>query len=153
MLSVGGLGLTLWALESRFGRLRLTEYRGLYDRAPEFGVCFLLTGLASVGFPGALGFVAVELLVDGAVEASAGIGFVMIAATALNGIALMRAYFLLFTGARGPTGVATRITPRERFAVLALAAAIIGGGLAPQFHIASRHDAAVVLLRDRQAGH
>jgi ABC-type dipeptide/oligopeptide/nickel transport system ATPase component len=38
-------------------------------------VCFLLTGLASVGFPGTLGFVGSEMLVDGAVEALKGVSF------------------------------------------------------------------------------
>ena len=48
-------------------------------------VFFLLTGLASVGFPGTLGFISTELLVDSAVEASPYVGIpVVIAAGALN---------------------------------------------------------------------
>src|SRR2546423_1816987 len=70
-LSLGGFGLTLRALEARFGRVSLAEFHGLYDHSPALAVCFLLTGLTSVGFPGTLGFVAAELLVDGAVQAGA----------------------------------------------------------------------------------
>lgn len=150
-LSLGGLGLTLRALEARFGRLSLTDFLGLYGHSPSLAVCFLLTGLASVGFPGTLGFVAAEVLVDGAIGVNPFVGLVVIVAAALNGIAIMRAYFLLFTGVRRATGVSVGITPRERFAVLTLAALILGGGLVPQLHIDSRHRAAEELLRDRAA--
>jgi NADH-quinone oxidoreductase subunit M len=150
-LSLCGLGLALRAVEARFGRLGLVEYRGLYQHSPALAVCFLLTGLASIGFPGTPGFVAVELLVDGAVGVNPLVGLVVVTAAALNGIALLRAYFLLFTGVRQATGDGLGITPRERFAVLALAAMILGGGLAPQHHIESRHRAAEALLREREA--
>ncbi len=69
-LALHGFGLTLRALEARFGRLSLADFHGLYEQSPALAMCFLLTGLASVGFPGTLGFVAAELLVDGAAEAS-----------------------------------------------------------------------------------
>src|SRR5207302_10298031 len=117
-LSLGGFGLTLRALEARFGRLSLTDFHGLYEHSPSLAVCFLLTGLTSVGFPGTLGFVASELLVDGAIEASPLVGVAMVLAAAVNGIAIVRAYFLLFTGARHVSSVSLAITPRERFAVL-----------------------------------
>ena len=60
----------LRALEARYGRLSLDGFHGLYQHSPALAVGFLLTGLASVGFPGTLGFVSTELLVDGAVEAN-----------------------------------------------------------------------------------
>jgi NADH-quinone oxidoreductase subunit M len=149
-LSLGGFGLTLRALEARFGRLSLADFHGLYDHSPALAVCFLLTGLASVGFPGTLGFVAAELLVEGAVAASPYVGLVVVLAGAINGIAVVRAYFLLFTGARHTSTVSLNIGPRERVAVLVLAALILGGGLFPQPGIASRHRAAVEILRQRE---
>ncbi|MBL8799559.1 MAG: oxidoreductase, partial [Planctomycetia bacterium] len=136
-LSLTGLGLTIRALEARFGRLSLRDFRGLYDHSPALAVCFLTTGLASVGYPGTLGFVAGELLVEGAVQANLLVGLAVALAAALNGIAIVRAYFLLFTGARHASTVSLAITPRERFAVLTLAALILGGGLFPQPGIAS----------------
>ncbi|MDB5306476.1 MAG: nuoM 1 [Gemmataceae bacterium] len=151
-LSLSGLGLTLRALEARLGRLTLTSFRGLYDQSPSLAVCFMLTGLASVGFPGTLGYVAAELLVDGAVDVNPVVGVIVIVTAAINGIAIVRVYFLLFTGGRHSTGVSLSITGRERFAVLTLAALIIGGGLVPQFHIESRHRAAEALLASRDAG-
>jgi NADH-quinone oxidoreductase subunit M len=113
-------------------------------------MCFLLTGLASVGFPGTLGFVATEILVDGAVQASPLVGLAVVAAAALNGIAVLRAYFLLFTGARHASNVSLKVGLRERFAVLILAALVLGGGLFPQPGVVSRHRAAVEVLRQRQ---
>jgi NADH-quinone oxidoreductase subunit M len=149
-LSLGGFGLTLRAVEARYGRLSLSAYHGLYEHSPTLAVCFLLTGLASVGFPGTLGFVSTELLVDGAVEVNLTVGLVVVAASALNGIAVVRAYFLLFTGARHASTVQLGIGPRERFAVLTLTALILGGGLFPQPGVATRHLAAEAVLAERR---
>jgi NADH-quinone oxidoreductase subunit M len=149
-LSLGGFGLTLRALEARFGRLSLADYRGLYEQSPMLAVCFPLTGLASVGFPGTLGFLGTDILIDGVVEASPYVGLGVVLAAAVNGIAVVRAYFLLFTGARHPSTVSLKVGPRERFAVLTLAALIIGGGLFPQPGVASRHRAAEDILTQRE---
>jgi|GEM_PF-4949397 len=43
-LSLAGFGLTLRSIESRFGRLSLTDYHGLYEHMPNLAVLFLLTG-------------------------------------------------------------------------------------------------------------
>jgi NADH-quinone oxidoreductase subunit M len=149
LLSIGGFGLTLRSLEARFGRLSLREHQGLYDHAPALAVCFLLTGLASVGFPGTFGFIATELLVDSAVETSPVAGVAVVAASALCGIAVLRAYLLLFTGARHVSTVALGLRRRERAAVLAFAALILGGGLLPQPGISSRRHAAEAILATR----
>lgn len=149
-LSLGGFGLTLRALESRRGRLSLTDFKGLYEHAPALAVCFLLTGLASVGFPGTLGFVGTELLVDGVVEAYPYIGIAVVLAAALNGIGMMQTYFQLFTGTRYTSSVSLQISPRERFAVIVLAALLMVGGLAPQTNVKSRYHAAAELLHERE---
>ncbi len=148
-LSLAGLGLTLRALEARFGELSLTRFRGLYEHSPMLAVCFLLTGLASVGFPGTFGFVASELLIDGAVEANLFVGLAVAMATAMNGIAIVRAYFRLFTGARHYSTVSLGMNTRERWAVLTLTFAILGGGLYPQPMVASRYRAAISVLESR----
>lgn len=151
VLALGGFGLTLRAVEARLGRLSLTEYHGLYDHMPTLAAFFLLTGLASVGFPGTLGFIGGEMLVDGAVQAYAYIGMAVVVAAAINGIAVVRAYFLLFTGRRHPATVSLRRRGRERFAVLVLAGLILGGGLFPQPGVISRFEAAVLLLAQRRS--
>ncbi len=151
--SLGGFSLTMRGLEARFGRLSLTRFHGLYEQTPALAVCFALTGLASVGFPGTLGFVGIEMLVDGAVEAYPHVGITLVAAAALNGIAVVRAYFWLFTGTRHTSTVSLGIGIRERLAVLTLAALILGGGLFPQPGVASRFHAAQLILTDRAARH
>jgi NADH-quinone oxidoreductase subunit M len=150
-LALGGFGLTLRALESRRGRLSLADFNGLYEHTPNLAMCFVLTGLASVGFPGTFGFVGSELLVDSAVEAYPYFGICVVLAAALNGIAIVQAYFLLFTGKRYTSSVSLKIHIRERYAVLALAALILIGGLVPQPGVESRHRAALQLLQQRAA--
>lgn len=148
-LALGGFGLTLRALEARRGRLSLVEYQGLYEHAPALAVFFILTGLASVGFPGTFGFVGTELLIDGAVAAYPFMGMAVVLAAALNGIAFVQAYFKLFTGTSYSSSVSLKIGRREKFAVLSLAALILGGGIFPQPGVASRHHAAIHILDHR----
>jgi NADH-quinone oxidoreductase subunit M len=150
-MAICGVGLTIRALEARHGRLHLREFHGLYEQSPALAVGFLLTGLACVGFPGTLGFVAAELLVDGAIETHVGTGLAVVLATAFNGIAVMRVYFLLFTGRRPASTLKLTIGRREQVAVLTLVALLIGGGLWPQPGIASRHEAAEAIIAQREA--
>ncbi len=150
ILSLGGFGLTLRALEARFGRLSLTNYHGLYAHAPTLAVCFLLTGLAGVGFPLTIGFISTECLVDGAIEVSPSVGVVVAASAAFNGIAVVRAYFLLFTGTRHVSTIFLGIGGRERFAVLTLATLILIGGVIPQPGVDTRRRAAEKILEDRE---
>jgi NADH-quinone oxidoreductase subunit M len=72
-------------------------------------------------------------------------------ASALNGIAVIRAYLLIFTGTRHQSAVSLGITLRERVAVLTLAVLILGGGLYPQPGVQSRHRAAERVLKQRAA--
>lgn len=148
-LSLTGFGLTLRALEARHGRLSLDGYHGVYEHTPMLAICFLLTGLASVGFPGTFGFVGTELLVDGAIETFPYVGVAVVIAAALNGIAVVQAYFKLFTGTRHVSSVPLQVSWREQFAVLTLAALILGGGMFPQPGVTSRHHAAERLLGQR----
>jgi NADH-quinone oxidoreductase subunit M len=149
-LALTGFGLTLRALEARHGRLSLTNFHGLYDYTPLLAVCFLLTGLASVGFPGTFGFLGTEMLVDGAVQAYPGVGVAVVVVAALNGIAVVQAFFLLFTGTRHVSAVPLGIGRREQFAVLTIALLVLGGGLMPQPVVDSRHHAAEEILTVRR---
>lgn len=150
-LALCGFGLTLRSLEARRGRLSLMDFRGLYDHTPNLAMCFVLTGLASVGFPGTFGFIGSELLVDDAVVAYPYVGVAVVLATALNGIAIVQAYFRLFTGTTYASSVSLNIRVRERYAVLVLAALILIGGLNPQPLVHSRSLAAQEVLDERAA--
>jgi len=148
-MALAGFGLTLRCLEARMGRTSLTQYHGLYDEMPSLAAFFLLMGLASIGFPGTIGFVGSELIVDGAVTIYPFLGTAVVFVGALNGIAVLHAYFRLFTGARYSTPVCLVARRPERFAVLALSLLVIGGGLYPQPGVASRYHAAMELVRIR----
>ncbi len=148
-LSLAGLGLTLRAIESRTGRVSLAEYHGLYEHMPSLAVFFLLTGLASIGFPGTVGFVGAELLIEGAVGVYPTVGMLVVVAAALNGIAVMHAYFRLFAGACHTTAISLEARWPEWAAVMALSVCILGGGLFPQPGVTSRYHAAVELIHRR----
>ena len=138
IISAGGLTVVLRAVEARHGRLSLRTYHGLYQRSPVLAVAFLMTALACVGFPGTLGFLSAELLIDGTIQSNLAIGLVVIAVSGLNGIAVMRAHWAMFTGRRHVGSTPLPVTRAERFAILALAFVIFGGGLFPQPGMASR---------------
>jgi NADH-quinone oxidoreductase subunit M len=152
-LSLAGFGLTLRALESRTGRISLARHHGLYEHMPSLAAFFLLTGLASVGFPGTVGFVGAELLVEGAVGVYPIVGMLVVVAGALNGIAVVHAYFRLFTGTQHRASISLLTRWPEKIAVLTLSALIIGGGVFPQPGVHSRYHAAVEIIarlpRDR----
>jgi NADH-quinone oxidoreductase subunit M len=148
-LSLLGFGLTLRAVETRTGRLSIAEYHGLYEAVPVLAGFFLLTGLASIGFPGTIGFVAVELLVEGAVRAYPLIGAIVVLAAGLNGIAVLQAYFRIFNGKVHTGTIDLRCRMPERVAVMVLSLLIIGGGIVPQPGVASRYHAATALIKSR----
>jgi NADH-quinone oxidoreductase subunit M len=148
-LSLLGFGLTLRAIETRTGRLSIAEFHGLYEAVPVLAGFFLLTGLASIGFPGTIGFVAVELLVEGAVRAYPLVGAIVVLAAALNGVAVLQAYFRIFNGKvyAGTIDLSSRLP--ERVAVMVLSLLIICGGIVPQPGVASRYHAAKALMESR----
>jgi len=80
-------------------------------------------------------------------------GAVIVLAAALNGVAVMRVYFKLFTGPRHSTSIDLRSRPAERLAVLVLVAVMIGGGIYPQPFLSSRYRAAEHLLGERANTH
>jgi NADH-quinone oxidoreductase subunit M len=149
-LSLTGFGLTLRSIEARIGRISLGDFHGLYEQMPTLAGFFLLTGLASIGFPATVGFVGLELLIDGVVDVYPLIGTAVVLAAALNGIAIMNAYFRVFTGKHHTSPVSLRMGFSEHVAVLLLSALILGGGFVPQPGVVSRHHAAVELSKYRQ---
>ncbi|MCA9606986.1 MAG: hypothetical protein KC619_15370 [Myxococcales bacterium] len=135
IVSVGlaqtGFGLALWATEARRGALRLDVESGGHSTTPALAGSTLVLGLASVGLPGTLSFVAEDLVFHATIEARPWVGLVMVIATALNGIGVMRVAFRLFGGKRRTTGEGD-LTGRERTVLGLLGATLIVLGLLPQ---------------------
>jgi len=152
-LAFAGLARCVLVLEARRGRLDLTTYHGGYERMPVLAISFLAMGLACTGFPGTLGFVGEELLVDGAVDVFPVMGFAVVIASALTGLAVLRMYFSLFCGrsdALAHSGLRFGLTPREAWTFVALVSALVGLGIAPRPLVESRFAASREILRLRQ---
>jgi NADH-quinone oxidoreductase subunit M len=152
-LGFAGLARCVLVLEARRGRLDLTSYHGGYDRMPLLAISFLAMGLACTGFPGTLGFIGQELLVDGAVDVFPVMGFAVVIASALTGLAVLRMYFSLFCGRSdlmAHPSLRLGLRPREAWTFVALVIALIGLGLAPRPLVDSRYDASDEILGVRQ---
>jgi NADH-quinone oxidoreductase subunit M len=148
-----GLARCVLVLESRRGRLDLTTYHGGYERMPLLGVAFLAMGLACTGFPGTLGFVGQELLVNGAVEAFPVMGFAVVLASALTGLSVLRMYFSLFCGrpdTLAHSALRFGLKRREAWTFVALVLALIYFGIAPRPLVDSRFTASEAILRMRR---
>ena len=153
-LAFAGLARCVLVLEARRGRLDLTTYHGGYERMPVLAISFLAMGLACTGFPGTLGFVGQELLVDGAVDVFPVMGFAVVIASALTGLAVLRMYFSLFCGRSevlAHPSLRFGLRPREAWTFVALVTALIGLGLVPRSLVDSRFDASEEILRLREA--
>ncbi len=149
-LSLAGFGMALWVLEARRGVLSLVTYQGGYDRMPLLASSFLLLGLASIGFPGTLGFLGEELLIEGAVAEFPRVGVAAIVATAVNGISILNMYFVLFCGARSQTYRDQWLRRRELTGFVALVIVVILGGVFPRAFVSSRRTAATQILEARR---
>lgn len=151
-LAFTGMARTVLALEARRGRLDLTKHHGGYEQMPLLAASFLVLGLACTGFPGTLGFVGEEMLIEGAVHGFPALGFLVVAASALTGLAVLRMYFSLFCGSR-PSTLKLSLLRREAIVFGAVATALIVGGLVPQPIVASRLRASQSILERRTESH
>jgi NADH-quinone oxidoreductase subunit M len=152
-LGFAGLARCVLVLEARRGQLDLTTYHGGYERMPVLAISFLAMGLACTGFPGTLGFIGQELLVDGAINVFPVMGFAVVVASALTGLAVLRMYFSLFCGRSevlAHPSLRLGLRSREAWTFVALVTALIGLGLAPRPLVDSRFDASNEILRLRQ---
>lgn len=153
-LGFAGLARCVLVLEARRGRLDLSRFHGGYDRMPLLAATFLAMGLACTGFPGTIGFVGETLLVNGAVDVFPVMGFAVVFASALTGLAVLRMYFALFAGRPGRTEAALPglgLRGREAVTFAGLILVIVGLGLQPRPLVDSRLEASEAILARRQA--
>jgi len=148
-LALTGLGLCVWALLARRGSMDLNRFHGGYERSPLLATSFLVFGLAACGFPGTLGFLGQDMLLQGTTQEYPHIGILTAVVTALNGITLMRTYFRLFCGCPRSEELSQSLRLRERLALTLLLLCLLGLGLAPLPLLTSRQQAGRELLRLR----
>ncbi|MFM7042986.1 MAG: oxidoreductase, partial [Planctomycetaceae bacterium] len=150
-LALTGIGLVVWALESRAGPIAIDTLQGRFADAPALAAFFLLFGLASLGFPGTLSFVADDLIIAGSLDEHFLAGTLVIVATAFSGIAVIRAWFRLFGGPAPGDAPRHAVLPRERCTLAALLAVLFGLGLWPGPFVQSLERVATSLLASRQS--
>lgn len=150
-LSITGIGLVCWALESRAGDISLERLQGRFWDSPALAAFFLLFGMASIGLPGTLSFVADDLIVAGSLEAGIAAGLMVIASTVLCGIAVMRCWFQVFGGPQPADSPGHAMLPRERLPLTVLVAAVFGLGIFPGPLVQSFERAAERILRTSAA--
>jgi NADH-quinone oxidoreductase subunit M len=152
-LAFAGLARAVLVLEARRGRLDLSTCHGGYERAPVLAISFLVMGLACTGFPGTLGFVGEELLVQGATDVFPVVGFAVVLASALTGLAVLRMYFALFCGRRDPLAGGAQglgLRRREAWTFASLVFVLVIFGLAPRPIVDSRLAAGHAILQLRE---
>lgn len=151
-LAITGIGLVTWALESRAGGISIEQLQGRFWDAPALAAFFLLFGMALIGLPGTLSFVADDLIVAGSLDVHLAAGVMVIISTVLCGIAVMRCWFQVFGGPRPAESPSHAVLSRERIALTALIASLFALGLWPGPLVQSLDQAAEQILRV-SAGH
>jgi NADH-quinone oxidoreductase subunit M len=137
-LALAGTAIAIGAVESRVGAQSLARFGGLDAKAPVLAGTFLVLGLACVGLPGTLGFVAEDLLVHGVLESYPGVGMAIIAATAANGFTVVRCFMRTFFGPCAPKKAVADLLGGERIALAGLATMVVLLGVVPQLTIGTR---------------
>ncbi len=151
-LALGGFGLTLRALEARRGRLSLDQLpRTCMNTRRTWPCAFCSPGWRALDFRARLALSARNCWSMARSRRIRYVGVAMVVAAALNGIAIVKAYFRLFTGSHYQSSVPLWLRARERYGVLTLAGLIQLAGFFPQPGVTSRYQAAEELLAKRAA--
>ena len=146
-LAITGISLATWALESRAGAISLRTLQGRFWDAPALAAFFLLFGMASIGLPGTLSFVAGDLIVSGSLDDQLYAGLMVITSTVLCGIAVMRCWFHVFGGPSAIDSPRHAILTREQVPLTTLFLVLVGFGLVPRPLVESLERAAERILQ------
>ena len=146
--AMSGMIAVYGAVEARTSEAArpFTGNLGLGAHAPRLACFFAIFGLALVGLPGTLGFVAEDLLFHGALVAQPVFGVALPLATALNAVTVFRLFTTLFMGKRAilVTPIPDAL-PRERLAMGITVVLLVTGGLVPSILIGLRTSSAAHL--------
>lgn len=134
-LAFSGLMFLASAISARTGTCDMRRLGGLHRSSPLGSAMFLLASVAIVGFPGTVGFVSEDLVMQGLVDGHPLATVAVLVAAALNAVTLFRSYERTYLGPASPHGRAPTeiedLLPRERRTVMAWAALIVVGGFLP----------------------
>lgn len=146
--AITGMVTVYGGIEARHSGVRAPSgFLGLGAHAPRLATFFAICGLALVGLPGTLGFVAEDLLFHGALSAHPWLGLALPLATALNAITVLRLFAVLFLGRRAiHTVPIPDAQPRETLALAVIVVLLVLGGLMPGMLIDLRTPSASALV-------
>jgi NADH-quinone oxidoreductase subunit M len=134
-IAISGLAFLAGAIAARTGTCDMRRLGGLHRSSPIGSAIFLLSGVAIVGFPGTIGFVSEELVMQGLVGGHPLAAAMVLVAAALNAVTLFRCYERTYLGPssqHGPhEGRVEDLLPRERWTAMVWAALIVIGGFVP----------------------
>jgi NADH-quinone oxidoreductase subunit M len=141
-VEVGGLMLIALEVEARAGTTDMRRLGGLVGRAPRMATAFLLLSAAAVGFPGTISFVAEDLAIQGLLEHHKFVAAILLIVTAINGIALFKAFKQTFLGPPSPHDGPVRsfvdLRGWEHLVAVAMMGTLLVGGFMPQPLLAVR---------------
>ncbi len=95
------LALCVGAVKARTGRARLEQVGGLHRAMPRLSALMLFAAVMAAGFPGSFAFIGEDLLMHGLFTVHPVLTLGGLLVTALNGVALLRAWMRLCLGS-GP---------------------------------------------------
>lgn len=128
--AVGGLGLTVAALEARVGAVALPGPGGRVQGFPRLAAAFALFAAAGVAMPGTAGFIADDLMLHALWGESVASTVMMILGAAALAIASLATYAKVFLGPATPS-LAPDLLARERGTVTAFVLVLLALGFAP----------------------
>jgi NADH-quinone oxidoreductase subunit M len=135
VFALGGLAITMSALETRMGKISLHGSPAGRARAfPRLAAAFAFFAAAGVGMPGTAGFISDDVLLHALWEESPAGAIIVIFGSAILAVATLSILSKAFFGP--PLHVTTPdLLLQERGTVVVLALLLLGLGLAPQLLI------------------
>ncbi len=133
-LGTSGLLVVVHAVEARLGPVTLdarSGARGLAEAMPKAALAWFVVAFVTVAIPGSLAFVAEDLVLHGLLAAHPVLTVLMLLASILNAVTLMRAGASLFLGPPAAAHAVPDLLLRERLALVMAFALLVGGGLVP----------------------
>jgi len=127
----GALGV-LWLAEARLDVTRIAQHQGLARRLPSLAAFFFLLVLTALGFPGTIGYIAEELVLQTRFNHDAVQGFASLVVIGLNAWVMFRSFSRIFLG---PVAYLPHfdisLKPREYIAFLGFVLIIVINGFVP----------------------
>lgn len=137
VLSMGGFFAALELIERRTGPISLRELSGKAHAYPVLAYVFLFFCAATVAMPGTVGFIADDLLLHALWDETPVACGLVIGASALLAIALLRGGTSVFFGPRRGQAIAPDLSARERISFSFVVVLLVGLGVHPMSMIDS----------------